>query len=545
MGRSRRLRATAALVPTWALLGLGVIVPLLTLAWAARSGVPGAIDSTVPLGDRLARTGWVTLVQAGASTVATLAVGLPLAAALTRYQFPGRGVLRAVVAMPFVLPSVVVGAGVLALLGPGGPLGGAALQPGTTASLGLVVVAHVSYELIVVVAIVGARLEALPQAQLETARTLGAGSWRRNVAVVAPQVLPAVAGAAMLIFLLTAGSLGVVLIVGGPRWATLDAEVWYLGTQLLDLRGAASLALVQAAVVVAVGAAYLAAGRRPGTRGSGSAESGAPLGRGGAGSGRRPRGAEWGWVVMAVGLVAAFSAAPFVALGARLGGVSPTSFVSLWTDGTRGVPPLGAAAARSLGAALVVAAVCVVAAIGVGLAVRLGHGRLTQGVLALPVGVSAAAIGLGVVVMALVGPIDLRGSAAAVVLVQAAAALPFAVGVIMPVIAALPRSLEEVAASLGAGQAQRWRRVVLPVTATAIAGGAALAAAVALGEFGASTFVVRGDAPTLPTLVGRLLSRQSPESVALGTLVAAVLGLMCGLLVVLAQALAQRSRYRQ
>ena len=45
-----------------------------------------------------------------------------------------------------------------------------------------------------------------------------------------------------------------------------------------------------------------------------------------------------------------------------------------------------------------------------------------------------------------------------------------------------------------------------------MAGGAALSAAVALGEFGASTFVVRGDAPTLPTLVGRLLSRQAPEA---------------------------------
>jgi len=155
---------------------------------------------------------------------------------------------------------------VLALLGPGGPLGSLAPQPGSAGSLALIVVAHVSYELIIVVAIVGARLEALlealPSAQLETARTLGAGAWRRGAAVVLPQILPAVAGAAALVFLLTAGSLGVVLVLGGPRWATLDAEVWYLGTQLLDLRGAAILALVQAGFVAVVGVAYATAGRR-------------------------------------------------------------------------------------------------------------------------------------------------------------------------------------------------------------------------------------------------------------------------------------------
>ena len=280
---------------------------------------------------------------------------------------------------------------------------------------------------------------------------------------------------------------------------------------------------------------------------SGAIGAGGRLGTGAGalGSTRPPTGAEWGWVAGVVALVGLFTVAPFVALAGRLTGVTPARFAALWSDGTRGVPPLGPAVARSLGYAVAVAVVCTVAAIGLGLALRSGRGRLTQGVVALPVGVSAAAIGLGVVLMGLIGPVDLRGSAAAVVLVQAAMALPFAVGVTVPVMLAAPRGLEEVAATLGAGEVERWRRVLVPLAATGIAGGAALSAAVALGEFGASTFVVRGDAPTLPTLVGRLLSRQAPEAVALGTLVAAVLGLMCGLLVVAAQGLAQRSRLDQ
>ena len=92
-----RVRTTLAQVPTWVLLGLGVIAPLATLTWAARTGVPGSIDSTVPIGQRLVRTGWVTLVQAGASTVATLAVGLPIAVVLARFRFPGRSVLLSLI----------------------------------------------------------------------------------------------------------------------------------------------------------------------------------------------------------------------------------------------------------------------------------------------------------------------------------------------------------------------------------------------------------------------------------------------------------------
>ncbi|MEZ5383088.1 MAG: ABC transporter permease subunit [Microthrixaceae bacterium] len=539
----------ASQVPAWLLLGLGVLVPLATLVWAARSGVPGSIESTVPVTERLARTVGTTLVQAGASTLATLVVGFPVAWVLARFHFPGKGLVRAVVAMPFVLPSVVVGAAVLALAGPSGPLGSVAPRPGSAESLALVVLAHVAYELIIVVAVVGARLESMPQHLDEAARTLGAGGWRRATGVALPQLAPAFARAAALVFLLTAGSLGVVLVLGGPRWATLDLEVWYLGTQLLDLRGAALLALVQAGFVVVVAGVWLGTSGGAARRGSGRVTRSAPLSAGRAGapaSGlrppRRPRGAEWWWVAGAVAVVSAFSAAPFVALGTRLGSVSPGRFAELWVEGDRGVAPLGPAVARSLGYATAVALVCTAAAVGLGLAVRRGRGAVASGLVALPVGVSAAAIGLGVVLMALVGPVDLRGSGVAVVLVQAAMALPFAAGVIVPVMLALPDSLEEAAAMLGAGWGQRWRRVLWPLAAVGVAGGAALAAAVALGEFGASTFIVRGDAPTLPTLVGRLLARQAPEAVSLGTLVAALLGVLCAVLVVGADRLAERSR---
>ncbi|MFZ1636473.1 MAG: ABC transporter permease subunit, partial [Candidatus Microthrix parvicella] len=198
----RSVRSAAALAPTWTLITLGVLVPLAALMWGARTGIAGSVDSSVSIGARLARTGRVTLIQAGASTVATLVVGLPVAWVLARFRFFGRGLIRALVAAPFVLPSVVVGAAVLALAGPSGPFGSFAPQPGSAGSLALVVFAHVGYELVVVVVIVGARLESMPSTHVEAARTMGAGSWRRGASIVVPQVLPAVAGAGALVFLL-------------------------------------------------------------------------------------------------------------------------------------------------------------------------------------------------------------------------------------------------------------------------------------------------------------------------------------------------------
>ena len=57
--------------------------------------------------------------EATASTVVTLVVALPMAALFGRFDFPGKRVLWALLIVPFVLPTVVVGVAFLALLGPG------------------------------------------------------------------------------------------------------------------------------------------------------------------------------------------------------------------------------------------------------------------------------------------------------------------------------------------------------------------------------------------------------------------------------------------
>ena len=190
---------------------------------------------------------WFTLWQAALSTVLTVLVALPAAHVLSRYQFRGRRLVRALVAVPFVLPTVVVGAAFLALLGPRGPLG-----IDLDETVWAILLAHVFFNHAVVVRIVGGLWEGLDPSTEEAARTLGATRWRAFTAVTLPALRPAIVSAASIVFLFTFTSFGVVQILGGPGQATLEVEIYRQTADLLDLPVAAVLSLIQLAAVGAL-----------------------------------------------------------------------------------------------------------------------------------------------------------------------------------------------------------------------------------------------------------------------------------------------------
>ena len=115
------------------------------------------------LGDpELRQVAWFTLWQAAVSTLATLAVALPAAHVLARYEFRGRRIVQALATVPFVLPTVVVGAAFLALRG----------------TVTAIVIAHVFFNHAVVVRVVGGLWEGLDPRTEEAARVLGASRLR-------------------------------------------------------------------------------------------------------------------------------------------------------------------------------------------------------------------------------------------------------------------------------------------------------------------------------------------------------------------------------
>lgn len=456
------------------------------------------------LGDPgLRRVAWFTLWQATASTALTLVLALPGAYVLARYDFLGRRVVRALVTVPFVLPSVVVGAAFVGLLGRGGPLAPLGLDQ----SVAAVLVAHAFFNYAVVVRTVGGLWAHLDPALEDSARVLGASRWRAFRLVTLPLLRPAIAAAAAIVFLFCFTSFGVVLVLGGPRRATLEVEVYRLTAQLLDLRAAAALTLVQLAAVVALVAVHARAQRR---------RAGALRLRPANEVRIRPRGRQR--LVLAANLLvmAVLLGVPVASLVERSFATADGYGLASWRalSASRRGSTLFVSPLEALGSSLTYAGAATAIALVVGglaaFAVARHSTIAARGfdvLLMLPLGTSAVTVGFGFLITLDQPPLDLRRSAWLVPLAQALVAIPLVVRSLVPVLRSVDERLKEVAATLGAPPWRVLLEIELPLVGRALLVGAGFAFAVSLGEFGATVFLARPDRPTLPVAIVRLLGQ--------------------------------------
>ncbi|WP_407700662.1 ABC transporter permease [Streptomyces endophyticus] len=469
---------------------------------------------------------WFTVWQALASTALTLLIALPGAYVFARFEFPGKQVLRAVVTVPFVLPTVVVGTAFLALVGNGGLLDevwGVRLDTTVWAIL----LAHVFFNYAVVVRTVGGLWAQLDPRQEEAARMLGASrfaAWRR---VTLPALGPAVAAASLMVFLFTFTSFGVVQILGGPGFSTLEVEIYRQTAQIFDLSTAAVLTIVQfLAVGLILGVHAWTVRRR---------ESALRL-VDAAHTARRPRGAgQWALLAGVLVSVALLIVLPLGVLVERSldapGGYGFGYYRALMDadGGTFLVPPIDAIW-NSLEYALAATAIAVVIGGLAAAALTRRAGRLVRGfdaLLMLPLGVSAVTVGFGFLITLDEPPLDLRSTWILVPLAQALVGVPFVVRTMLPVLRAVDGRLREAAAVLGASPLRAWREVDLPMVRRALLVAAGFAFAVSLGEFGATVFIARPDNPTLPVAVARLLGRAGDLNYGQAMALSTVLMVVC------------------
>ncbi|MEI5526185.1 iron ABC transporter permease [Streptomyces brasiliscabiei] len=449
---------------------------------------------------------WFTTWQALVSTALTLLIALPGAYVFARFDFRGKNVLRAVVTVPFVLPTVVVGTAFLALVGRGGlfdELWGVRLDTTVWAIL----LAHVFFNYAVVVRTVGGLWSQLDPRQEEAARMLGASpfaAWRR---VTLPALAPAVAAAALMVFLFTFTSFGVVQILGGPTFSTLEVEIYRQTSEIFDLGAAAVLTLVQFAAVGLILAVHAWTVRR---RETALRLVDASL------TARRPRGAgQWALLGGVLATVVVLILLPLGVLVERsfdTASGSAFGYYKALTGDDSGI--FLVAPIEAVGNSLRYAAVATAIALLVGglaaAALTRRAGRLVRGfdaLLMLPLGVSAVTVGFGFLIALDEPPLDLRSSWILVPLAQALVGVPFVVRTMLPVLRAVDDRLREAAAVLGASPWRVWREVDLPLVRRALLIAAGFAFAVSLGEFGATVFIARADNPTLPVAVARLLGR--------------------------------------
>lgn len=523
-GRSSTRRQGRGSPVGWAavaLVGVAVAIPVAAVALRAVR-VDGAWDAEAVgrvLGSaRTWRVITLTVGQAAASCAITLAIGVPVAWVLARFRFPGRSALRTVAMVPFVLPSVVVGAAIASLLGPTSPID-------LRGTWWAILAAHLCFNLAVVLRVVTAAFESTDPHAEAAARLLGRGPVAAFRHVVLPAVRPAIISAGVVVFLFCLTSFGLVVILGGGPVTTVEVEIWVRATRQFDLSGASVLAVLQVLAVVAALGLHGRFSRRAAVASSAGTTA------------RRPHGlVEWSAVGVAAVAVLVVSVLPLAALVERSlrvpGGHGFEHWANLGstTAGTGlAVSPLSAVV-TSIVVSVVAASLAV--AVGAPAAFVAAHrpGGWADRTLLLPLGVSATTFGLGLLLVAGRPPVDLRRSFWLVPLAQALVALPLVVRAVLPAVRSVPPEVRDAAATLGAGpRAVRWR-VDVPIARPGIVGGAGLALIACLGEFGATVFLSRADRVTLPVAIERMLSRPGPsgfgQAMALSCVLVALAGLV-------------------
>lgn len=516
MGRLRRLGLLALYALPLLFLGYFLLYPLVTILRVSLR--PAGQWNLAGVGETLRQPYlwqvlWFTTWQALLSTLLTLLVGLPLAYLFARYRFPGKGLLKALFTLPFVMPTVVVAVAFTTLLGNQGLLNqwlqawfGFDEPPlRLLNTIWIILAAHLFYNVSVVVRTVGGLWANLNLNLSQAAAVLGASPWRVFWEITLPLLLPGVIAAALLVFLFCFTSFGVVLILGGLQFATLEVEIYRQAVSLFNLPVAALLALVQIVTTLAVMVYYTRLQARATLplelRAAHSQERTATT------AGQRVL------LVASLALTLLLLLGPLLTLAWRsftLGGEGFTlQFYQELTLNRRQsaffVPPL--AAVRN---SLLFAGVTMLLSLFLGLvsAYLLARPqawwtRILDPLFLLPLGVSAVTLGFGYI--SALGA--WRTSLWLTPLAHTLVALPFVVRTVLPALRRLDPRLREAATTLGAPPGRVWREIDLPLLYPALLVSAIFAFTISLGEFGATLLVSRPDVPTMPLIIYRALSQ--------------------------------------
>jgi thiamine transport system permease protein len=443
-----------------------------------------------------------TLEQAALSTLLSLVIGFPVARALVRRKFLGRGLLLRLMILPQALPAIVVVLGLIGVLGNSGWL------PGVFPIYGLsgIMLAHVFFNMPLAARLFLARLEAVPPENLRLAAELGFSDGQMLRFVDWPQVRGAIVGTAALIFLLCAASFAVVLILGGgPQSTTLEVAIYQALKLDFNPGLAAALALAQ---FILCGALVALSGR--------FALQAEVL----------PRVAKA--IQRFDGRDAASKASDAIALFVSALIILPP-LASLMTAGL-GRITLSAALVQAIATSAAIGATAAVISVALGWALSSTAKLALVPLAGLIIPPAVVATGWFIVLIPLGA---LQGLALPlIVALSSLMALPFVATVLRPAIAESHQRHDRLSAGLGLTGWARLRLVEWPALRKPLALALLSAFLVSLGDLTAVTLLGSGDIMTLPALIYRQMG-QYRMSEAGGT--ALVLALFCLLLSSLAQ----------
>ena len=490
-----------------------------------------------------------TLWQAILSTILTLMLGLPGAYLFAHYNFRGKSLLQALTGIPFLMPTLVVAAAFNALLGSNGWVNTGLMQllklssPPIqfTDTLVAILVAHVFYNTTIVLRMVGDFWSHLDPRLTQAARMLGANRWQAAWRVTFPILAPIIAAAALLVFIFDFTSFGVILLLGGPHYATLEVEIYYQTISLFNLPMAAVLSILQIACTLGLTIIYTRLIRHLSI----------PLAQKSRKVTQRRLTTLRSKIMAGIIVLTLFTLLilPLSALAMR-------SFVRLepnrfgQTASTTGftldfyreldvnsnqsiffTPP-----STAIAVSLTYAVATMILALALGFPAALALSRNNQpflshaldAVLMLPLGTSAVTLGLGFIVALDQPPLDLRASLILIPLAHTLVAFPFVVRNLTPALRSIRPRIRQAASMLGATPGKVMRYIDIPLIARSILVAATFAFTISLGEFGATSLLARPQYATVPIAIYRLISRPGEinygQALALSTILMLVAG---------------------
>ncbi|MFS4436946.1 thiamine/thiamine pyrophosphate ABC transporter permease ThiP [Paracoccaceae bacterium GXU_MW_L88] len=471
---------------------------------AFAGGLAGAVVLALTFGAALAlilraggtggfvRADWValrfTLFQALLSASLSVLCAIPLARALARRDFSGRGLLIGLMGAPFILPVIVAVYGLLAIWGRSGlfsdllaPLG---LGPIHIYGLPGILLAHIFFNIPLVTRLLLQGWASIPGERFRLAAQLGFTPWDMLKRIEWPMLRAVVPGAFLVVFLLCVTSFAIILTLGGgPKSSTIELAIYQAVRLEFDLGKAALLALVQLAIcLVAAGLSVAISGTE-----DVSDSIGGPRRRWDRPSRIDPL------VILLGGLFLLLPLGAVVAEGlpAILNGLPDRVWSALW---------------RSVWVALGSTALCGLLGLSLALLIlRSRFGRLveTLGVLTLAASPFVMGTGLFLMIRPFANPLTLGLPVTA--LVNAAMSLPFLLRAVLPALRQAEARHGALAAQLGLGGLTYFRAALWPSLRTPLGFGLGLAAALAMGDLGVITLFADPNTGTLPLLMYDLM----------------------------------------
>lgn len=361
---------------------------------------------------------------------------------------------------------------------------------------------------------------------------LGASPLKAAWTVTLPSLRSAIISSGALAFLFSASGFGIVMTLGRGAYHTIETEIWFQTTQVLNLSAAAALSITQLVVVSAMLWLSNHFQRRSEVALKLLPESTA---------GRRPRGSDLPALIVTGVVILALIVVPLATLVVRSlhsrGEWTLAGYERLFDS------RLGGAVVTTLTTATGAAALALILGILVALVAsrrpRTARGRnwlaAVESAFMLPLGVSAVTVGFGYLITLNRPPLDLRSSVILIPIAQALVALPLVVRTLLPTLRAISIRQIQAAETLGASPWRALATIEFPALGRGLGLALGFALATSLGEFGATSFLARPDNPTLPVLIFQLFSRPTGDNHVTALAASVVLAVMTAAVMIAAE----------